>query len=203
MKTKILGMVLGAAIVLSSAVMAENGYYQAPGYNNARGAVLDVTRGIDEYDARANKTGYWVVGVGAAVNSLPLSASKFTLPLLYVGYESINRKSIGDMDMAWAFGLYDLMPEIEFAVMIPAKPFDFRISAGGFYDVIIGGTVGVIAKAGVIINKSMQFDLVFIPIGTQPTVSYSESLAQQHIVMNDGKHGLDFPVFGVQVSYRM
>jgi hypothetical protein len=34
------------------------------------------------------------------------------------------------------------MPEIEFGMTIPAKPFDFRLSAGGFYDVIIGGMFG-------------------------------------------------------------
>ena len=89
---------------------------------------------------------------GAAVNSLPISASKFTLPLVYVAYEAISKKSLGDFDSSWSFGLYDLM---------------------------------------------------FIPIGSQPTVSYSEFLAKQHIVTNDGSHGLNFSVFGVLLGFRL
>jgi hypothetical protein len=156
----------------------------------------------DLYDSRAGKTGYWILGGGAAVNKMPLSASKFTLPLGYLAYESISKKSIGNNDFSWCFGLYDLMPELEFGMIIPAKPFDFRLSAGGFYDMIIGGSAGMLVKAGVIINKSLEFDLMFIPIGTQPTVSYSQSIQQSKIVENDGHHGLDFPVFGILFGLR-
>ena len=193
-------MVLAGLVMVTGMVSG----VKAEEYNYKRTIVQSSTvENEDPYEARASRTGYWIVGGGAAVNKMPISASKFTLPLAYVAYESINKKSIGDFDFSWSFGLYDLMPEIEFGLIIPAKPFDFRLSVGAFYDVIIGGTLGMLCKAGVIINKSVQFDLMFIPIGTQPTISYSESLAQQHIVENDGDHGLEFPVFGVLIGFRI
>lgn len=198
---KKLNVVVLTALVLTAGMAAN---VKAEDYNYKRTIAQAAPADSDDpYEARASKTGYWILGGGAAVNSLPISASKFTLPLVYVAYESISKKSLGDFDSSWSFGLYDLMPEIEFGMTIPAKPFDFRFSAGGFYDVIIGGMFGVLCKAGVIINKSVEFDLMFIPIGSQPTVSYSESLAQQHIVENDGSHGLKFPVFGVLLGFRI
>jgi hypothetical protein len=197
-------LIVAAAVIFSAVMGAQALRADDPGYG--RKTMQQVAAGEgdaeDLYQERASRTGFWMFGAGAAVNSMPISASKFTLPLVYLGYESIEKKALGDYDFSWAFGLYDLMPEVELGMIIPAKPFDFRFSAGGFYDVIIGGTLGVLLKAGVIINKAMEFDLMFIPIGTQPSVSYSESLAQQHIVMNDGKHGLDFPVYGILVGYR-
>ncbi|HPI02285.1 MAG TPA: hypothetical protein PLB12_00075 [Candidatus Goldiibacteriota bacterium] len=156
----------------------------------------------DVYAEKENKTGFWVLGAGGAVNSLPLASSKFTLPLIYLAYEGVNKKSLGNFDTSWSFGLYDFMPEAEFAVIMPVKPLDFRLSVGAYYDIIIGGHAGMLVKAGAILNKTYSFDVMVIPIGTQPSVSYSESLSQQKIVENDGKHGLEFPVFGVLASIR-
>lgn len=155
------------------------------------------------YDERESRTGFWILGGGAAVNKLPVSASEYTLPLVFFAYESIQKKAIGDLDFSWSIGFYDLMPEIEAAVTMPLKPFDLRVSAGAYYDFIIGGHAGLLLKFGVIMNKYLGVDVLFIPIGTQPEVSYSESLKQGRIVLNDGEHGLDFPLFGLLLSVRM
>ncbi len=155
------------------------------------------------YDERESRTGFWIIGGGAAVNRLPVSASEYTLPLIFFAYESIHKKAIGDLDFSWSIGFYDLMPEIEAAVTMPLKPFDLRVSAGAYYDFIIGGHGGLLLKFGVVMNKYLGIDVLLIPIGTQPAVSYSESLKQQKIVMNDGEHGLDFPLYGLLLSVRM
>jgi hypothetical protein len=156
----------------------------------------------DEYTKRDGRTGFWIVGAGAMVNKLPVSLSEYVLPMVYVAYERIQKKALGSLDFSWSFGFYDLMPEAEFAVIIPAKPFDFRVSVGGYYDFIFGGHAGVLAKVGVIIQKTISLDLVMVPIGTQPIISYSESLSQEKAVLNDGEHGMEFPVFGVLLSTR-
>ena len=155
------------------------------------------------YDERESRTGFWILGGGAAVNRLPVSASQYTLPLVFFAYESIQKKAIGELDFSWSIGFYDLMPEIEAAVTMPLKPFDLRVSAGAYYDFIIGGHAGLLLKFGIIMNKYLGIDVMLIPIGTQPEVSYSESLRQQRIVLNDGEHGLDFPLFGLLLSVRM
>ena len=157
----------------------------------------------DDYAERENKTYFWIIGGGCMVEKLPLSAAEYILPMFFVAYESIHKKSIGDFDFSWSMGFYDLMPEIEFALTIPVKPFDIRISAGGYYDFIIGGHAGLLTKAGLILNKRIGMDVIFIPIGTQPTVSYSQSLKANKIIENDGEHGLDFPVMGVLFSFRI
>ena len=156
----------------------------------------------DLYAERDTRTGFWLLGAGAMVNRLPLSASEYTLPMVYFAYESIYKKMMGTLDFSWSIGFYDLMPEIEFAVILPMKPFDLRLSGGGYYDLIIGGSAGTLWKLGVILNKYVQFDMLIIPFGTQPAVSYSESLKQHRIVNNDGNHGLKFPVFGAMLSTR-
>lgn len=188
-------MAAAAAGVLSGTLLA--GEYMQVNENNV---VPSWER--DLYAEKENKTGFWIIGAGGAVNSLPLAASKFTLPLIYVAYEGVNKRSLGNIDTSWSFGLYDFMPEVEFALIMPVKPLDFRLSVGAYYDIIIGGHAGVLVKAGAILNKTYSFDLMVIPIGTQPSVSYSESLSQQKIVKNDGSHGLEFPVFGVLASIR-
>ena len=157
----------------------------------------------DVYAERDTRTGFWLIGAGAMVNRLPLSASDYTLPMFYFAYESIYKKMINPFDFSWSIGFYDLMPEIEFAVIMPMKPFDFRLSVGGYYDLIFGGHAGMLVKTGIILNKCVQFDVLLIPFGTQPTVSYSESLKQGRIVLNDGNHGLKFPVFGALISMRI
>jgi len=156
----------------------------------------------DEYAAREGRTYFWIVGGGAMVEKLPISAAKYTLPMIFVAYESIYKKSISALDFSWSIGFYDLMPEIEFAVTIPIKPFDIRLSAGCYYDIIIGGHAGLLTKTGIIINKTIGLDVILIPIGTQPTVSYSESLKKQKIIENDGEHGLDFPIMGMMFTLR-
>jgi hypothetical protein len=157
----------------------------------------------DEYVVRENRTNFWIIGAGAMVEKLPISIAEYTLPLIFVAYENIHKKSIGDFDFSWAIGFYDLIPELEFALTVPLKPFDIKISFGGYYDFIIGGNTGMLVKGGIIVNKTIGMDLIWIPIGTQPTVSYSQSLKQKKFVENDGSHGLNFPIMGVLVSYRI
>ncbi|PKL92034.1 MAG: hypothetical protein CVV21_04615 [Candidatus Goldiibacteriota bacterium HGW-Goldbacteria-1] len=187
-------------VMTAAAVGALCGTLFAGGYMQANDNVPSWERDI--YAEKEDKTGFWVIGAGGAVNSLPLASSKFTLPLIYVAYEGVNKKALGIFDASWSFGLYDFMPEAEIALILPVKPIDFRLSVGAYYDIIIGGHAGVLVKAGAILNKTYSFDLMVIPIGTQPSVSYSESLSQQKIVENDGNHGLEFPVFGVLTSIR-
>jgi hypothetical protein len=176
----------------------------AQGYNYKSVLKEEKSQGalLDQYDENAKKNGMWIIGAGAAINRLPVAASEFTLPLFYFGYEALQKKALGEMDYSWCFGFYDFMPSVEFAAYINAKPFDFRFSAGGYYDLIIGGSAGVVCKAGVVINKSVGFDVLMIPVGTQPSVSYSESLKTGKVVENDGSHGLEFPVYGVMVNFR-
>jgi hypothetical protein len=156
----------------------------------------------EEYDRRSGRTGFWILGAGAAVDKLPIAASKYTLPMVFFAYESIHKKALGELDFSWSFGLYDLMPEFELAVIIPVKPFDFRVSVGGYYDFWLGGHGGLLVKAGVILNKTVGLDIMLIPYGTQPSVSYSETLNKGYVVENDGDHGLEFPLFGVLLSTR-
>lgn len=157
----------------------------------------------DDYAERENKTNFWIIGGGAMVEKLPLAIAEYTLPIIFVAYENIHKKSIGGLDFSWSIGFYDLMPEIEFAITIPVKPFDIRISTGGYYDFIIGGHTGLLVKSGIILNKRIGLDVILVPIGTQPTVSYSQSLKQKKFVENDGTHGLDFPIMGVLISFRL
>lgn len=192
------------AILAVAMAMAVQAY--AEGYNYKSLVTEEKTTPAaakgDQYDEMAKKNGYWILGAGAAINKLPVAASEYTLPLVYLGYEALQKKALGDLDFAWCFGFYDFMPSIEFAAYINAKPFDFRFSAGGYYDLIFGGSAGLVCKAGVVINKGLSFDVLVIPVGTQPEISYSESMKQGKFVKNDGDAGLDYPVYGVMLNMR-
>ncbi|MCX7698595.1 MAG: hypothetical protein N2114_03920 [Candidatus Goldbacteria bacterium] len=191
------------ALVLVCGSMMQNVYSQEGYYYKKAVTVPAPEIENDEYTAREGRTYFWIVGGGAMVEKLPISAAKYTLPIIFVAYESIYKKSISALDFSWSIGFYDLMPEIEFAVTVPLKPFDIKLSAGGYYDLIIGGHAGLLTKVGIIINKTIGFDVILVPIGTQPTVSYSESLKKQKIIENDGQHGLDFPIMGMMFSVRI
>jgi hypothetical protein len=192
---KVLAVAVTAA-VLAPAVMAQDYYYK-------KAAVSESIQDRDVYAERDTKTGFWIVGAGAMVNRLPLSASEFTLPMIYFAYESIYKKMLGAFDFSWSIGFYDLMPEIEFAVIMPMKPFDLRVSVGGYYDMILGGHAGMLMKTGIILNKYVQFDVLLIPFGTQPTISYQELITTGKKVEYDGTNGLKFPVFGALLSIRI
>lgn len=190
------------AAVMAPAVLAQEYYYKKAVTVDPVIPVPE-TAERDVYAERDSRTGFWLIGAGAMVNRLPLSASEFTLPLIYFAYESIYKKMMGPFDFSWCIGLYDLIPEIEFAVIMPMKPFDFRVSVGGYYDFIIGGHAGMLLKTGIILNKYVQFDLMFVPIGSQPTISYSELLETGNKVDYDGTNGLKFPIFGALLSIRI
>jgi hypothetical protein len=205
---KTIGFVLAVAVtaaVMAPAVCAQDYYYKKAVTvdSSAKAAAEELTGERDVYAERDSKTGFWLIGGGAMVNRLPLSASEFTLPMLYFAYESIYKKAMGPFDFSWSIGFYDLMPEIEAAVFLPMKPFDLRISVGGYYDFIIGGHAGMLLKTGIVLNKYAQFDLLFVPFGTQPTISYSELLKTGNKVDYDGTNGLKFPLFGALVSIRI
>ncbi len=189
-----------AVVVLGVAgsVFAEDFYYKKSVGNSAPDLAGD-----DLYEQRESRTGFWIIGGGAMVNRMPIAASQYTLPIAFFAYESIYKNMLGPFDFSWSIGFYDLMPEIEFSAILPLKPFDLRFSAGAYYDLIIGGHAGLLLKGGVIINKYIGFDVLLIPIGTQPTVSYSQTMDQGRIVENDGEHGLDFPIFGAMITFRL
>jgi hypothetical protein len=201
MKKMILVVLVLAAAAACAPAMAEDYYYKKTVAVDPAVQAPD-TAERDLYAERDTKTGFWLFGAGAMVNRLPLSASEYTLPMVYFAYESIYKKMMGSLDFSWSIGFYDLMPEIEFGAILPMKPFDLRLSGGGYYDLILGGSAGTLWKLGIILNKAVQFDVLIIPFGTQPAVSYSESLKQHHIVNNDGQHGLKFPVYGAMLSTR-
>jgi len=184
-----------AVVVMAAGMVCAEGYYYKQGLEQENTEV-------DSYDVKDSKTGFWILGGGLMVGSLPLSQSETNLPMVFFAYESIHKKMLGSMDFSWSIGFYDLMPEVEFAAIMPVKPFDVRIAVGGYYDFIIGGHAGMFFKAGMIINKLVGVDLVMIPIGTQPSVSYQDSIEQGEIVPYDGENGLDFPIYGLLVSLR-
>lgn len=203
---KLIVMVIAAAVtaaVFAPAVMAEDFYYKKAAVNDDMADLVKAEK--DVYAEKDSKTGFWLIGAGAAVDRLPLTAAKFSLPMFYFAYESIYKKMLGTLDFSWSIGFYDLMPELEFAVLMPMKPFDIRISAGGYYDLIIGGAAGMLVKLGVILNKTVQFDLLMIPIGTQPTISYQDliSTGKKIDVSEAANNGLKFPIFGVLLSIRI
>jgi hypothetical protein len=74
---------------------------------------------------------------------------------------------------------------------------------GGYYDMILGGHAGMLMKTGIILNKYVQFDVLLIPFGTQPTISYQELITTGKKVEYDGTNGLKFPVFGALLSIRI
>jgi hypothetical protein len=197
---KVLAIAVTAA-VLAPAVTAQDYYYKKA--TAVETVQATDTQERDIYAEKESKTGFWLVGAGAMVNKLPLTAADFTLPMIYFSYESVYKKMLGPLDFAWSLGFYDLMPELEFAVSMPMKPFDLRLSVGGYYDLVIGGAGGMLVKMGVVLNKTVQFDVLLIPIGTQPTISYSELLSTGKKVNYDGTNGLKFPIFGALLSMRI
>jgi len=147
----------------------------------------------------------FVVGGGGVSNDWPVATADLKFGMGQIAWERfISDYQRGLMKYSWEMGSYfmDLkapVPYVQGNYYIGEYPFYMKLSVGTGAEVIVGGHAMIYGKLGLEIGELLEMSLLFVPVGTQPKVSYSD------LTTKEGEAGytpINFPYVGFLVTLK-
>ena len=149
---------------------------------------------------------YYNFGLGGVADSFPVANAEYKFLLGRVSWERFwtpyQRDSYKISTDAGLFLMNILapVPFFEATAYFGAYPYYFKIGAGAHAEVILGGHVGMFFQFGLEIMERIDFSVITVPFGSQPSVSYTDLRSRP----GDADYAkIEFPYAGFLVTYKL
>lgn len=162
---------------------------------------------VDEF--RKFKDGYrrdrFVLGVGGAADSFPIANATTKFLIVQLGWEhfwSRYQRNLFKHSMEMGFNLLNGFlptPYFQYNAYFGAPPFYGKVGLGFLSEVFVGGHIGGYVRLGIEVLEVIEFNIVIVPFGTDPGVSYVDGTPKGQ----PGYIPINFPYFGAFLAYKI
>lgn len=149
---------------------------------------------------------YYNIGLGGVADSWPVASAAYKFLLgkgswerFWSPYQRDTFKFSTDAGL-FLMNIFAPVPFFQLNAYVGKYPYYFKLGAGAHAEVILGGHFGAFVQFGLEIQELLDFSLIMVPFGTQPSVSYTDLQSRPG---DAGYTNIVFPYAGFLVTYKL
>lgn len=152
------------------------------------------------------KTDRFIISIGGAADSLPITAAETKFFLPSVGWEhywTLYQRNM--FKLSSEAGIYLLnfflpVPYLQFNTYAGVYPFYFKLSLGAHAEFLVGGHAAIYGRLGFEVMEQYEVSVTGVFYGSQPAVSYTDLRTRSD---EPGFVPIQYPYFAFSLSYKI